>query len=298
MQIVHTPSEEEVIAKAKVLLEALPYIHEFKNSIFVVKYGGSFMDDPDPEVRQRVAEDIVFFAAVGINVVVVHGGGKAISAAMEKAGIKPLFINGLRFTDQETVSIVEETLNKSVNLDICELLQAKKGKPLGMAGQSLFHCTRLETDPQGNPVDLGFVGNIEFVKSRLIKRAVSQGYTPIISPIGSDDENNLYNINADVAAAHVACTLRARRLVYMTDVPGLLRDPEDHESIISTLSAEEVPTLKEEGVIGKGMLPKVDSAIKALREGVHRVHFVHGRLPHSILLEIFTDKGVGTEIVH
>ena len=298
MQIAPTPSEEEVIAKAKVLLEALPYIQQFKDSIFVVKYGGSFMDDPDPEVRNRVAEDIVFLAAVGIHVVVVHGGGKAISASMEKAGIKPVFINGLRFTDKETVSIVEETLNKSVNLDICELVQAKLGKPLGMAGQTLFSCTKLEKDPEGNPVDLGFVGQVQYVKSRLIKRAISQGYTPIISPIGSDEDDNLYNINADVAAAHVACKLRARRLVYMTDVPGLLRDPDDHESIISTLPAGEVDSLKQEGIIGKGMLPKVDSAIKALQEGVHRVHFVHGRLPHSILLEIFTDKGVGTEIVH
>lgn len=298
MQIVTTPSEDEVIAKAKVLLEALPYIQQFKDSIFVVKYGGSFMDDPDPEVRNRVAEDIVFLAAVGIHVVVVHGGGKAISAAMENAGIKPVFINGLRFTDKETVSIVEETLNKSVNLDICELIQAKSGKPLGMSGQTLFSCEKLEQDPEGNPIDLGFVGQVQFVKSRLIKRAISQGYTPIISPVGSDDDGNLYNINADVAAAHVACNLRARRLVYMTDVPGLLRNPEDHNSIISTLRAGEVDTLKEEGIIGKGMLPKVDSAIKALREGVHRVHFVHGRLPHSILLEIFTDQGVGTEIVH
>ena len=256
------------------------------------------MDDPDPEVRTRVASDIVFLASVGINVVVVHGGGKAISAAMEAAGIKPYFINGLRYTDKNTVSIVEETLNKSVNLEICELIQARSGKPLGMAGQTLFSCLKMISDPEGNPVDFGFVGEVQFVKSRLIKRAISQGYTPIISPIGSDEDGNLYNINADVAAAHVACNLRARRLVYMTDVPGLLRDPEDHSSIISTLRADEVPSLKDEGIIGKGMLPKVDSAIKALQEGVHRVHFVHGRLPHSILLEIFTDKGVGTEIVH
>ena len=167
-----------------------------------------------------------------------------------------------------------------------------------MAGQSLFNCSKLEVDPEGNPVDLGFVGDIQIVRSRLIKRAISQGYTPIISPVGSDEDGNLYNINADVAAAHVACNLRARRLVYMTDVPGLLRDPKDHDSIISTLQANEVDSLKQEGVIGKGMLPKVDSAIMALKEGVQRVHFVHGRLPHSILLEIFTDKGVGTEIIH
>lgn len=298
MEITHSPTKEAIIAKAKVLLEALPYIQQFKESTFVVKYGGSFMDDPNPEVRNRVAEDIVFLAAVGINVVVVHGGGKAISAAMESAGIEPRFINGMRFTDEAAISIVEKTLNHSVNLDICEMLQAKGGKPLGMAGQTLFTCRKLGTGPDGNPIDLGFVGEIELVKSRLIKRAISQGYTPIISPIGSDEDNRLYNINADVAAAHVACTLRARRLVYMTDVPGLLRKSDDHGSIISTLRASEVDALKKEGVIGKGMLPKVDSAIKALQEGVDRVHFVHGLLPHSILLEIFTDKGVGTEIVH
>ncbi|MCZ6673655.1 MAG: acetylglutamate kinase [Verrucomicrobia bacterium] len=298
MSIATNPLEEKVIAKAMVLLEALPYIQKFRGSIFVVKYGGSFMDDPDPEVRTRVASDIVFLASVGINVVVVHGGGKAISAAMESAGLKPLFINGLRFTDEKTISIVENTLNKSVNLDICELIQARSGKPLGMAGQSLFSCKKLTQDPEGNPIDLGYVGEVQYVKSRLIKRAISQGYTPIISPIGSDEDDNLYNINADVAAAHVACSLRARRLVYMTDVPGLLRDPDDHASIISTLQVSEVSALKEEGIIEKGMLPKVDSAVMALREGVHRVHFVHGRQPHSILLEIFTDEGVGTEIVH
>ncbi|MBH54362.1 MAG: acetylglutamate kinase [Opitutaceae bacterium] len=298
MEIVTSPSEKEVIAKAQVLLEALPYIQQFEGSIFVVKYGGSFMDDPDPEIRMRFASDIVFLASVGIHVVVVHGGGKAISLAMENAGIKPRFINGMRYTDESNVSIVEETLNKTVNLDICELVQARNGKPLGMAGQTVFTCTKLTKDPAGNPLDLGNVGEIQIVNSRLIKRAISQGYTPIISPIGSDEDGNLYNINADVAAAYVACVLHARRLVYMTDVPGLLRNPDDNTSIISTLSANEVPALKEEGVIGKGMLPKVDSAIKAMREGVHRVHFVHGRLPHSILLEIFTDKGVGTEIVH
>ena len=298
MKTTHTLSEAEIIAKAKVLMEALPYIQEFRGSIFVVKYGGSFMDDPDPEIRTRVATDIVFLASVGIHVVVVHGGGKAISSAMETAGIKPVFINGLRYTDRETISIVEKTLNDSVNLDICQVLQAKKGKPLAMPGQKLFSCRKLEEDHRGKAMDLGFVGEIHYVRTHLIKRAISQGYTPIISPLGSDDQNNIYNINADVAAAHVAHSLRARRLVYLTDVPGLLKDPEDRDSIVSHLRESEVPQLKEEGVIRKGMLPKVESAIKALHGGVHRVHFVPGLLPHSILLEIFTDRGVGTEIVH
>jgi len=293
-----TPTEAELIKKADVLLEALPYIQRFRGSIFVVKYGGSFMDDPDPAVRSQVASDIVFLASVGIHVVVVHGGGKAITRAMENSGIEAKFINGLRYTDEESVKIVEKTLNQEVNLDICEMIQAKHGKPLGIAGNTLFSCKKLSEDAEGNPVDLGYVGSIDYVRNRLIKRALNQGYTPIISPVGSDEDDNFYNVNADVAAAHVACSLRARRLVYMTDVPGLLSNPEDPSSIISTLRTSEVDGLKKEGVIGKGMLPKVDSAIKALHEGVHRVHFVHGRLAHSILLEIFTDKGVGTEIVH
>jgi len=295
---IQTPTEAELIKKADVLLEALPYIQRFRGSIFVVKYGGSFMDDPDPAIRAQVASDIVFLASVGIHVVVVHGGGKAITRAMDSAGIKAQFINGLRYTDKESASIVEKTLNQQVNLDICEMIQAKCGKPLGIAGNTLFSCKKLTEDSDGNPVDLGYVGSIDYVRNRLIKRALNQGYTPIISPVGSDDEDNLYNVNADVAAAHVACSLRARRLVYMTDVPGLLSNPEDPSTIISTLRTGEVDKLKSEGVIGKGMLPKVESAIKALQEGVHRVHFVHGRLAHSILLEIFTDKGVGTEIVH
>ena len=298
MKTIPTPSEAEIIAKAEVLLEALPYIQEFRGSIFVIKYGGSFMDDPDPAVRTRVATDIVFLASVGIQVVVVHGGGKAISAAMTEAGIKPVFIDGLRYTDEKTISIVEKTLNHSVNLDICQILQAKKGKPLALAGQKLFSCRKLGRNHRGQEIDIGFVGEIRYVKTHLIKRAISQGYTPVISPLGGDDEKNLYNINADVAAAHVASSLRARRLVYLTDVPGLLREPGNGQSIISHLRKSEVPRLKRDGVIGKGMLPKVDSAINALQEGVHRVHFVPGNLPHSILLEIFTDKGVGTEIVH
>ena len=298
MKIVPTPTEAEIIAKAKVLLEALPYIQEFRNSIFVVKYGGSFMDDPDPEIRSRVATDIVFLAAVGIKVVVVHGGGKSISAAMKEAGIRPVFIDGLRYTDERTISIVEKTLNQSVNLDICQIIQAKLGNPLALAGQKLFSCRKLDRNHRGQEVDIGFVGEIQSVKTQIIERALSQGYTPVISPLGGDDGPNIYNINADTAAAHVACSLRARRLVYLTDVPGLLKDPEDGQSIISHVREWEVPQLKEAGVIGKGMLPKVDSAVKALREGVHRVHFVPGNLPHSLLLEIFTDKGVGTEIVH
>lgn len=289
----------DVISKAKVLLEALPYIQRFRGSTFVIKYGGSFMDDADPEVRIRVATDIVFLASVGINVVVVHGGGKAISRAMAEAGLEPIWRNGLRVTDEGTVRIVEKTLNEQINLEICELIQAKGGRPRGLHGNVVFLCVPLESkDAEGNPVDLGYVGDIRFVKAKLIKKALTDGYTPIISPIALDEEGHPYNTNADVAAAAVASALRARRLVYLCDVPGLMKDPKDPSTLISTLHANEVEGLKASGVIGAGMLPKVDSAVEALSNGVHRVHFVDGSQPHSVLLEMFTDKGIGTEIVN
>lgn len=289
----------DITTKAKVLLEALPYVQRFRGSIFVVKYGGSFMDDPDPEVRIRVATDIVFLAAVGIKVVVVHGGGKAISRGMEEAGLNPVFANGLRVTDQAAIRIVEKVLNTQINLDICELIQQKQGRPLGIPGNSVFNCEKLHSyDEEGNAIDLGFVGNIKFVKAKLIKKALADGYTPIISPVAVDDHDQPYNTNADVAAAAVASALRARRLVYLSDVPGLLSNPADPGSLISTLKVDDVAPLKANGTIGKGMIPKVESAVNALRNGVHRVHFVDGRQAHSILLEIFTDRGIGTEIVN
>jgi len=288
----------EIISKAAVLIEALPYVQMFRGSIFVVKYGGSFMDDPDPVVRSRVAGDIAFLSAVGIHAVVVHGGGKAISRAMEDKGIEPKWVNGLRYTDEETVAVVENVLNKKVNGEVCEMLQARNDRPLGMQGNNLLQCETMTEDQDGQFVDLGYVGKITAVKAKLIKKAIKDGYTPVISPIAEDEGGQSHNVNADVAAANVAAALRARRLVYMSDVPGLLNDPEDIDSIIPTLRINQVEKLKKNGTISRGMVPKIDSAIVALDAGVHRVHFIDGRLPHSLLLEIFTDKGIGTEIVH
>lgn len=288
----------EVTAKAKVLLEALPYIQDFRGSTFVVKYGGSFMDDPDPAGRLRVAHDIAFLAAVGINVVVVHGGGKAITKAMETSGLKANFINGMRVTDAATIAIVKKTLDEIVNKDVCEAVAAAKAKPKGLPGDSVLVCQKLLVDDDNNPVDLGFVGEVTEVKVKLIKKEIADGFVPVISPVAEDNDGKPYNINADVAAGRVASALRARRLVYMSDVPGLLSAPPDPASLISTLKISQVDDLKKKGVIDKGMRPKVASAIRALQEGVQRVHFIDGRLPHSLLLEIFTDKGTGTEIVH
>jgi acetylglutamate kinase len=288
----------EITAKAKVLLEALPYIQDFRGSTFVVKYGGSFMDDPDPAARTRVAHDIAFFAAVGINVVVVHGGGKAITRAMEGSGLKANFINGLRVTDEATITLVKKTLDEVVNKEVCGAIAAAGGKPKGLAGDAVLVCQKLTADDSGKSVDLGYVGEVTEVKVKLIKKEISEGFIPVISPVAEGYDGKPYNVNADLVAGRVASALRARRLVYMSDVPGLLSNPADPASLISTLKISQVDDLKKKGVIDKGMRPKVQSAIRALEEGVQRVHFIDGRLPHSLLLEIFTDKGIGTEIVH
>lgn len=291
-------SQLDVTTKSAVLLEALPYVQRFRDAIFVVKYGGAFMDDADPAVRTRVATDIAFLSAVGIKVVVVHGGGKAITRALAEAKVATRFEHGLRVTDAASVKIVEQTLNKVVNLDICEILQAKNARPLGIHGNSILVCNKKEVEVDGAAIDVGYVGETHTVKTKIIKKALNDGYIPIISPVALDDQGQIYNTNADAAAARVAAALRARRLVYLCDVPGLMRDINDPSSLISTLKVHEVAQLVRDGVISQGMIPKTDSAIDALKNGVHRVHFIHGEQPHSLLLEIFTDKGVGTEIVN
>ncbi|MGB0743467.1 MAG: acetylglutamate kinase [Opitutales bacterium] len=291
-------SQLDVTTKSAVLLEALPYVQRFRDAIFVVKYGGAFMDDADPAVRTRVATDIAFLAAVGIKVVVVHGGGKAITRALTEAMVDTRFEHGLRVTDQASVKIVEHTLNKVVNLEICEILQAKNARPLGLLGNSLLVCDKKQIEVDGKLVDVGYVGETHTVKTKIIKKALNDGYIPVISPIAIDENGQVYNTNADAAAGRVAAALRARRLIYLCDVPGLMRDINDPASLISTLQVDEVDELVKNGVISKGMIPKTDSAVDALKNGVHRVHFIDGEEPHSLLLEIFTDKGVGTEIVN
>jgi len=263
----------------------------------VVKYGGRFMDDPDPAIRMRVAYDIAFLVAVGINVVVVHGGGKAITRAMEESGLKAEFVNGLRVTDEAAIAIVKQTLDEIVNRDVCAAIAAARAQPKGLPGDSVLVCQKLTTDDDGNPVDLGYVGEVTEVKVKLIKKEIAEGFVPVISPVAAGYDSKPYNVNADLVAGRVASALRARRLVFMSDVPGLLAAPPDPASLISTLKIPQVEDLKKKGVIDKGMRPKVASAVRALQEGVQRVHFIDGRLPHSLLLEIFTDRGTGTEIV-
>ena len=288
----------DVTTKAAVLLEALPYVQRFRDSIFVIKYGGAFMDDADPEVRTRVASDIAFLSAVGIKVVVVHGGGKAITRALTESNVATRFEHGLRVTDADSVKIVEHTLNKIVNLDICDILKSKRARPLGLHGNGILVCDKKNVQVNGESVDVGFVGETHTVKTKIIKKALNDGYIPVISPIACDDEGQVFNTNADAAAGRVAAALKARRLVYLCDVPGLMRDIKDPASLISSLRIKDVEDLQKQGIINQGMIPKTDSAVKALLSGVHRVHLIDGEQPHSLLLEIFTDKGVGTEIVN
>lgn len=282
--------------KTEVLLEALPYLQRFRASVFVVKIGGSFLEEPG--ATERVATDVAFLSTVGIHVVLVHGGGKAISRAMSEAAIKPVFRNGLRVTDAVTVAIVEKTLNGEINRGIVEKLRLIGAASVGVCGQNVFSCEKLSRDSGGNPVDLGFVGEISAVTTDEIEQLLQAGSLPVVSPVGIDQMGQFYNVNADVAASHLAIALQARRLVYLCDVPGLMKDPGDPASLISTLRTGEVQSLKDSGVIGSGMMPKVDSAQRALLGGVHRTHFIDGKLPHSLLLEIFTHQGIGTEIVH
>lgn len=291
---------QDLIAKAETLLEALPYVQKFSGATFIVKYGGSFMDSPDANVRNSVARDIVFLEAVEINPVVVHGGGKAITRAMEKAGLAAKFIQGQRVTDEATVQIVDDVLSREINPEVVATINSLGGAAQGFAGTDIFKCRKLWLDDKENPgakIDIGFVGEVVGVNTAPLLKCIERGITPIISPTARGEDGHVYNCNADVAAAQIAIALKAKRLVFMSDVPGLLSDPQNPDSVISNLKTEAVAELKKAGIIDKGMIPKVDSAVAAIKTGVEKVSFVDGRVPHSVLLEIFTDEGVGTEVV-
>ncbi len=289
---------QELISKAATLLEALPYLQRFRSQTFVVKYGGSFMDSPDAAVRQGVARDIVFLEAAGINPVVVHGGGKAITRAMDAAGLKANFIQGQRVTDAATAGVVEQVLSREINPEIVRTIISLGGKARGFSGTDIFTCRKLTArNPNGEELDLGFVGEVTAVNLEPLRECIRRSITPVVSPTARGEDGQIYNCNADVAAAQAAIALKARRLVFMSDVPGLLRDPKDPSSIISHLQTREVDELKRLGIVDKGMIPKVDSAVAAIESGVDKVSLVDGRVPHAVLLEIFTDAGVGTEVV-
>ena len=289
---------QDLVAKAATLLEALPYMQKFSGARFVVKYGGSFMDSPDPTVRNGVARDIVFLEAVEIDPIVVHGGGKAITRAMEAAGLKADFIQGQRITDEATVAVVDQVLSREINPEVVAAINALGGQARGFAGTDIFTCRKLWlTGAAGEKIDIGFVGEVTGVNTTPLLECIERGITPVISPTARGEDGHIYNCNADVAAAQAAIVLKARRLVFMSDVPGLMRDPKDPATLIAHLRISEVPGLKNAGIVDQGMIPKVDSAVAAIRSGVDKVSFVDGRVPHAVLLEIFTDAGIGTEVV-
>jgi acetylglutamate kinase len=282
-------------SRAEALIEALPYIQKFRGKLFVIKYGGSAMEDD--EVIDRLLRDIVLLEAVGINPVVIHGGGKAISQRMRDAGQKPRFVNGLRVTDAESISIVESVLDGVINPDIAARIVKFGGRAEGIHGKTILVGKKLPLQTDGSQtVDLGFVGEVVDVRTAPIEDVVHREAVPVISPLARDEAGVVYNINADIAAAGVAGRLKAAKMIYVSDVPGLMRDPNDRESLIPSVTLAQIEKLVADGVITGGMIPKVESAARALRQGVGKVHFIDGRTPHALLVEVFSNKGVGTEI--
>ena len=256
------------------------------------------MDSPDPAVRTGVVRDLIFLAAAGIFPVVVHGGGKAITRAMEQSGLKASFIQGLRVTDEATMEVVERVLSREINAEIVASVNQLGGKAQGFSGAEIFNCRKLWLQgTAGAPVDAGLLGEVAAVKTDSILACLRNGIIPVSSPTARGEDSRLYNCNADTSAAHLAIALKARRLIFMSDVPGVMRNPQDASTLISHLGAGEAAELKNSGIIDKGMIPKIDSAFAALRSGVEKVSLVDGRVPHSILLEIFTSEAIGTELI-
>jgi len=274
--------------KAAVLTEALPYIQDFNGSTVLVKVGGSVMENEANLVS--LLADIAFMDAVGMRVVLVHGGGKAISKAIAASGHEPKFVEGLRVTDEPTMEIVRHTLNTVVNADLVRKLQSFKANARPLHGNWMFTAEKITTP------DRGYVGNPVAVDVRAVKEMLDAGIIPVVTPLGTGRDGHLYNINADSAAAALAQALKVRKFAVVSDVPGLLRDPADPATLMPTLRLSDVARLKAEGVISGGMLPKIEGCEEAIRAGVRKVHLVDGRMPHSLLLEIFTREGVGTEI--
>ena len=280
---------ETATAKASVLTEALPYIQDFKGSTVLVKVGGSVMEIE--ENLESLMDDLAFMNAVGIKLVIVHGGGKAISRAIKESGHEPEFKDGQRVTDAFTMEIVRKTLNNVVNPDIVRRLHLRGANAQPLHGNWLFGARKI-TEP-----DRGYVGFIEHVDTRAVSEMLGAGIIPVVTPIGTGiDDRHLYNINADIAAAALAKALKARKFALVSDVPGLLKNPDDPATLLSTLHLDSVAKLKADGTISGGMLPKIESCEDAIRAGVRKVHLVDGRMAHSLLLEIFTREGVGTEI--
>ncbi|MBQ6139938.1 MAG: acetylglutamate kinase [Kiritimatiellae bacterium] len=280
---------DTAMAKAAVLTEALPYILDFRGSVVLVKVGGSVMEGE--EALSSLMDDISFMRAVGMKIVIVHGGGKAISRAIKESGHEPRFVDGQRVTDEQTMEIVRRTLNNVVNPDIVRRLTERGVNAKPLHGNWMFTARRI-TSP-----DRGYVGDIVAVDTRAVSEMLDAGIIPVVTPVATGvDDAHLYNVNADVAAAALAKELKVRKFALVSDVAGLMKDPNDPGTLFSTLHVSDIARLREDGTISGGMIPKMDSCVGAIRAGVRKVHLVDGRMAHSLLLEIFTREGVGTEI--
>ena len=283
---------QKYLDKAEVLIEALPYIQRFNRKIVVVKYGGSAM--LDDELKKNVIKDVVLLKLVGFKPIIVHGGGKEISRWVGKVGMEPKFINGLRVTDKDTMEIAEMVLAK-VNKELVAMVESLGVNAVGISGKDggLLKCRKKQTEGG----DIGFVGEVTKVEPKILEDLLEKDFLPIIFPVGYDDEFDTYNINADDAACAIAEAVHAEKLAFLSDIEGVYKDKDDPSSLISELHVDEAQKLIDDGYVGGGMIPKLKNCIDAIEEGVNRVHILDGRIPHSLLLEIFTNKGIGTAIL-
>lgn len=280
--------------KSQVLIDALPYIQKYSNKILVIKYGGNAMTNN--ELKDAVMTDIVLLSQIGVKVVLVHGGGPEINDMLKRLGIESRFVNGLRYTGEETVNVVKMVLAGKVNKELVQLLAQHKGSAVGLCGidGEMLTAKKMTTE---DGQDLGFVGEITSVNTKPILDALANGNVPVIATVATDSEGNTYNVNADTAAARIAAELGAENLILMTDIAGLLRDKDDPSTLIPEVNVSEVPFLKRQGIISGGMIPKIDCCVEAVRRGVNKTVIIDGRVPHSILIEILSNEGIGTQFV-
>ena len=292
-EVVMNDNMQQYLDKAQVLIEALPYIQRFNRKIIVVKYGGSAMIDE--ELKKRVIEDVTLLKLVGFKPIIVHGGGKEISKWVGKVGMEPKFINGLRVTDAETMEVAEMVLGR-VNKSLVQMVESLGVRAIGISGKdgALMKVEKKYSEGQ----DIGFVGEVRDVNAQILYDLLEKDFLPIVCPVGLDDDFNTYNINADDAACAIAKAVKAEKLAFLTDIEGVYKDPDDPKTLISELRVHEAQKLMEDGYIGGGMLPKLQNCIDAIEAGVSRVHILDGRIPHCLLLEIFTNKGIGTAILN
>ena len=284
------------VGKAEALLEALPFIQRFRGQTFVIKYGGSAMEDD--HLIERLLRDVVFLEAVGINPVLVHGGGKAITQRMREAGLSPRFVNGLRVTDEVAIRIVQEVLDEVIRPRIVETIKEFGGCAEGFSGRDVFKAKKLPPQIDGKKmVDIGYVGEVTALDLAGVTNAVAGEVVPVISPIGQAEDGTILNVNADIAAGAMAGALKASKMIFVSDVLGVMRDVKDPSSLIPTVNRKEATSLIKDEIIEGGMIPKVLSAVASIGQGVGKVHLIDGRIPHALLLEVFTANGIGTEIV-